>query len=127
MLDNKKIAVIHIVKNELGLVDKDYRKILHDVCGVTTSKDLDEAGFRKLMRYFARSGYYREHTDGITFRQKMYIKHLKEETGWNDSHFQNFVHKYYNTPKIDTLTRKEASKLIESLKNVIKHQKQGHQ
>ena len=126
MLDRNKLAVIHIVKNEIGLADDAYRKILHDVCGVTTSKDLDETGFRKLMRHFARSKYYRDHAAGITFRQKMYIKHLKEQTGWNDSHFQNFVHKYYNTNKIDTLNRKDASKLIESLKNVIRHQEQGH-
>lgn len=120
MIDHKKLAVIHIVKKELNLTDNEYRNKLERICGVRSAKNLDDEGFRKLMLYFTRSGYYRSAKDGITFRQKMYIKNLTGRTGWSEAHFTNFLKKYYKKGKIDSLSKKEASKLIESLKNILK-------
>lgn len=122
-LDKKKLAVIHIVKDELGLSDGEYRDILKEITGVSSASDLDEKGFRRLMNRFARSGYYRSGKNGLTLRQKLFIKHLyKDDLGWDEAHFRNFLNKYYQKKRIDTLTRKEASKVIESLKNIEKHQ-----
>ncbi|MFN2366550.1 MAG: phage protein GemA/Gp16 family protein [Desulfurivibrionaceae bacterium] len=59
MLDRAKLAVIHITVKELGLSDWEYRDTLEKVTGVRSSRDLDAAAFRKLMRYFARSKDYR--------------------------------------------------------------------
>ena len=125
MLDRKKLAVIHITKKELALSDRVYRDTLEEVTGVRSAKELDEAGFNKLMRYFARSGHYRLSQNGRTFRQKMYIKHLVDDLGWDSGHFRNFLKKYYGKEEVDALSRKEASKLIESLKQVITRQLSG--
>ncbi len=122
MLNHRKLAVIHIVKKELSLSDGEYRDTLEKVTGVRSAKDLDDRSFRKLMNYFARSRYYRINKDGLTFRQKMYIKNLKDQLDWNELHFKNFMKKYYKKTTIETLTKKEASKVIESLKNVLKHE-----
>jgi hypothetical protein len=122
-LDKKKLAVIHIVKRELGLSDLEYRDQLEKVTGVRSATNLDERGFRKLMNYFARSKYYRANQNGITFRQKMYIKGLKDQLDWDERHFMNFLRKYYSKSDVDTLTRKKAIKVIESLKNVLEHQR----
>ena len=122
MLDHKKLAVIHIVKKELGLSDLQYRDSLEQVTGVRSAKDLDEPGFRKLMNHFARSKYYRAKKNGLTFRQKMYLKSLKDQLNWNEWHFKNFLKKYYKKTTVESLTRKEASKVIKSLKNIIKHE-----
>ena len=54
-MDNKKLAVIHIVKKELSLSDEEYRNILERVAGVRSSKDLTDSQFHKLMRYFVRT------------------------------------------------------------------------
>lgn len=121
-MDRKKLAVIHIVKKELGLSDDEYRDILETYAGVRSAKDLDDKGFRKLMHHFVRSRHYRSSRDVITLRQKMYIKHLVSEAGWDENHFVNFMKKYYEKSTLDSFSKKEASKLIESLKNVIKHQ-----
>jgi len=121
-LDKRKLAVIHIVKKELGLSDLEYRDRLEEITGVRSSKYLDERGFRKLMNYFARSKYYRINRDGLTFRQKMYIRGLKEQLHWDEPHFVNFLNKYYKKSDVQALTRKEASKVIESLKNILKHE-----
>lgn len=119
MLDHKKIAVIHITKKELGLSDEEYRDTLEKVTGVRSSRELGEPGFRRLMRYFARSKYYRINADGMTFRQKLYIRHLVEDLGWNDWHFANFLRKYYHAEAVEKLSKSQASKLIESLKHII--------
>jgi hypothetical protein len=122
-LDKKKLAVIHIVKKELGLSDREYRDRLEAVTGVRSAKCLDERGFRKLMNSFARSKDYRINRNGLTFRQKMYIKGLKDQLEWNEPHFVNFLKKYYKKSDINTLTRKEAVKVIESLKNILEHER----
>jgi len=120
-MDQKKIAVVHIVKKELNLSDEEYRDILRKVAGVSSSKELDDAGFRKLMNYFVRSKFYRLNPDGMTLKQKLYIKHLSEAVGWDEGHLNNFIHKYYHESSLDALTRKEAMKLIESLKSISVH------
>jgi hypothetical protein len=119
VLDQKKLAVIHIVKKELGISEAEYRDTMEKVTGVRSARDLDDQGFRMLMRYFARSRHYRAKQDGITFRQKMYIKHLLEDLAWDPAHYANFLKKYYKTSAMETLSKKEASKVIESLKHIL--------
>ncbi|MCX5865198.1 MAG: DUF1018 domain-containing protein [Deltaproteobacteria bacterium] len=119
MLDHKKLAVIHIVKKELAVSEQEYRDTMEKVAGVRSAKDLDETGFQRLMRYFARSGHYRARPEGITFRQRMYIKHLLADLAWDATHCANFLKKYYKTGEIGTLSKKEASKVIESLKHIL--------
>jgi len=124
-LDRKKLALIHIVKKELNLSDADYRCILERIAGVASARDLDEAGFRKLMRFFVRSDYFRANAFGMTLKQKLFIKALARQLGWDPAHLRNFIRKYYRKDDLEVLTRKEASKLIESLKAVRAHDVQA--
>lgn len=117
-MDKKKLALIHIIKKELNLSEPEYRSILQQAAGVNSAKDLDEEKFRELMNYFVRSKYYRVNPFGLTIKQKLYIKYLREELNWGEGHLNNFIHKYYHKPNIDSLRRDEAIKLIESLKNI---------
>ncbi|MGA1824045.1 MAG: phage protein GemA/Gp16 family protein [bacterium] len=120
--DRKKLALIHIIKRELNLSDSEYRNILQQAAGVRSAKDLNKEKFRKLMNYFVRSKHYRINHYGLTIKQKFYIKSLAHEMGWDEGHLSNFIHKYYHTFDIDTLTKHEAIKVIESLKKVKQHQ-----
>ncbi len=124
-LNKKKLALIHIVKRELNLSDQEYRDILHQVTGVRSAKDLDEQAFNRLLRYFARSKRYQSNRYGLTFRQKYFISHLLEDLHWDEAHFHNFLKKYYQKRGIDELTKAEASKVIESLKNIMNHTIRG--
>ncbi len=126
-IDKKKLALIHIVKRELNLSDQEYRDILDQVTGVRSAKDLDEMAFQRLLRYFTRSKRYQINQYGLTFRQKYFIKHLLEDLRWDDQHLLNFLKKYYQKTGIDELTKAEASKVIESLKNIMKHAIKGSQ
>ena len=122
-MDRKKLAIVHIVKKELNLSDKEYRDILQQATGMSSARDLDEEKFKKLIKFFVRSGYYRLNPQGLTIKQKLYIKFLYKHLGWTKEHLSNFIHKYYHKSSIDKLTRKEAIKAIESLKNIKLHQK----
>ncbi len=118
MIDNKKLALVHIVKKELGLEDGEYRDILEKAAGVRSAKYLDDEKFRKLMNYFARSSHYTVHPGGLSFRQKLFIKKLASDMGWSGEHLGNFLNKYYHVRDVNRLSKKEASNAIESLKNV---------
>lgn len=125
MIDNKKLALIHIVKKELGLSDGEYRSILHRAAGVRSAKELDDEKFQKLLNYFARSGYYRRDAGGITLKQKLFIKSLAARLDWSMEHLKNFARKYYHKNDIGELTKKEAAGLIESLKNIKERRETG--
>lgn len=117
-MDKKKLALIHIIKKELGLSEAEYRNILFESARVKSAKDLDEEKFRRLMRYFVRSRHYRLNKDGLTIRQKLYIDYLARNVSWTSEHLDNFIKKYYHQKGIYSLSRVQASKVIESLKNI---------
>ncbi len=118
-MDNKKLAVIHIVKRELSLSDEEYRNILERVAGVRSSRDLTDSQFHKLMRYFVRTLHYRVTGKGITLRQKYYINQLKKDLGWDDSHFQNYINKYFHNRDLETYSKHDASNLIVTLNAIL--------
>ena len=120
VMDKKKLAVIHIVKRELSLSDDEYRNTLERITGVRSAKDLTDDQFHKLMRYFVRTRHYRVESKGITLRQKYYIRQLKERLQWDDSHFHNYIHKYFHNRDLNTYTKHDASNLIVALKSVLK-------
>jgi len=124
-MDHKKLALIHIIKRELNLSDETYREILQQAAGVKSAKDLDAAKFRKLMNHFVRSPYYRLNARGLTLRQKMLIQSLARDLGWDTRHLNNFILKYYHQPGSRSLSRGEAMKLIESLKQVRQRRRKG--
>ncbi len=119
LMDKKKLALIHIIKKELNLSEEEYRRILKEEAGVESAKQLNEEKFRKLMNFFVRSKYYRVNQFGLTMRQKLYIQYLARQLGWEPQHVDNFIRKYYHEPAIDKLSKIEAVKVIESLKNIM--------
>ena len=125
-MDRSKLAIIHVIKKELRLSDEAYRSILMNAAGVSSAKELTEEKFRKLMRYFVRSSYYKVNPYGLTIKQKLYIRYLAHSMGWDDDHLNNFIHKYYHKSHVDQLTRAEGIKLIESLKHVKSRQNSSH-
>lgn len=124
-IDQKKLALIHIIKKELNLSEDEYRGILQQAAGVTSAKDLDEASFRKLMNFFVRSSHYQVNSYGLTLKQKFYLNYLCKRLGWGERHMSNFLNKYYHTPEINRLTKEQAIHAIESIKNISQHQFRG--
>jgi phage gp16-like protein len=126
-VDQKKLALIHIIKKELQLSESEYRAILKETAGVTSARDLTPESFQKLMRYFVRSKHYVLNQNGLTMRQKMFIKSLFFDLGWTAEHSMNFLQKYYHKTEIEWLTKQEASKVIEALKHIKSSETKGHE
>jgi len=120
-IGRKKLALIHIVKKEIGLTDEAYRKLLREVTGVESASLLDDESFRKLMNYLVRSPYYLLNRFGLTLKQKLFLQYLSRQLGWDHGHLSNFLKKYYHKTEINELTKQEASRAIESLKGVMQH------
>jgi hypothetical protein len=53
----KQIALIKIAKKQLGLTDEQYRALLLWAGKVESAKDLDTAGFERVMEYLTRLGF----------------------------------------------------------------------
>lgn len=57
ILHRRQIAVVHIAKDRLRMTDEDYRALLWEAAGVSSSRDLDGAGFRAVMNRFEALGF----------------------------------------------------------------------
>lgn len=56
-VSNARKALLHVAKHQLGLSDDDYRTVLRREAGVESSRDLDGAGFDRVMTEFERLGF----------------------------------------------------------------------
>jgi len=56
MIDNKKKAVIHVAKAQVGMSEVEYRDLLGSV-GATSSTELTPAGFKQVMEHFEHLGF----------------------------------------------------------------------
>ncbi len=56
-ISNKQKAWLHTINNQHHISDKEYREILHDAAGVTSSTNLDQQGFDKVLDLLAVLGY----------------------------------------------------------------------
>ncbi len=56
MISNKKKALIHVAKAKVGMSETEYRDMLAGV-GVTSSKNLNQAKFDKVMAHFKKLGF----------------------------------------------------------------------
>lgn len=54
---NKQKAILHVANGKLGLSDAEYRAALIHVAGVTSSTELDKAGFEVMMGLFEYLGF----------------------------------------------------------------------
>ncbi len=56
-LSRKKISLLHVAKARLGIGDDAWRDMLARTAGVTSSKDLDQAGFPAVMEVLEAAGF----------------------------------------------------------------------
>ena len=144
MVSKQKIALVHVGKKDLGLSEGEYREILrhHGSTGspqaapVTSAKDLDEEGFKRVIDHFKALGFWikrsweqtrpRDAGDLPTPDQMKVIEHLWEDLaqyldGARNVNFQRgFYQKRLRIPAMGPQTRSQANAAIESLKNRVR-------
>ena len=125
-LDQRHMAKLHIAKKELGLEDDEYRDALEANAGVRSAKDLDAAGFKRVMQYFESIGMPKSGAKPVrdphelpTSWQLKKMQHLYTDLGWHDSTRQRgFNERQCGKPWPQT--RREANKVIEGLKAMLR-------
>lgn len=56
-LRREQIALIHVAAHQLGMGEEDYRALLMGTAGVRSSRELDQAGFGRVMKRFKALGF----------------------------------------------------------------------
>ncbi len=60
LIGNREKSLIHVAKAQLGMTEEAYRDMLSSV-GVSSSKELDQAGFDEIMTRLRAAGFRPEH------------------------------------------------------------------
>lgn len=129
MLPRKRIALIHIARQRLGLDEATYRQLLTERGGVTSARDLDDAGFAAVMGYFIACGFrstWTQRTFGTqragmaSPRQVEMIKALwREVTGGSEfAGLDRWLEKSYGVSSLRFASGAIAGKAITGLKSM---------
>jgi hypothetical protein len=128
-LSRQQTAILHVAKTKLGWDDDTYRLALVRIAGVTTSKDLDQAGFEAMMGFMEHMGFrplakggprYGNRPGMATFAQLELIRELWRELHdqdvCDDEHLTGWLLKYHKVSSMRFLTLDMARKVIVALK-----------
>jgi len=66
-ISRRQKALLHVAKGKLGIDDASYRSILAQLAGVTSSNELDVAGFEAVMGYFEWLGFVPRSANGQNY------------------------------------------------------------
>lgn len=128
-LTRPQTTILHVAKSKLALDDETYRQVLVRVAGVTSSKELDNAGFQAVMGFFDYAGFrplgkgaprYGDRPGMATFAQLELIRELwrelRREDETNDEALAGWLLKYHKVHSLRFLTLDAARKVITALK-----------
>jgi hypothetical protein len=122
-------AILHVAKAKLGWDDDTYRMVLVRIAGVTTSSDLDQAGFEAMMGFADYCGFrplakgaprYGNRPGMATFAQLELIRELwrelHDQTDCDDEALTGWLLKYHKVSSMRFLTLEAARKVIVAFK-----------
>ena len=135
-LAKRQIQIIHVAKSKLALDEDTYRDILFAHAGVRSSKALDYAGFKAVMKHFEGCGFKssfqhagtkgRKQRPGMATEKQIrkiyamwwslggsYYKQGKERTA-----LRSFLKKRFGVDHENFLDFKNAHKVIEAVKAI---------
>lgn len=128
-ITRKQLALIHVASSKLGLSDDSYRSALAQVAGVTSSTELDQAGFEAMMGLFEYMGFrpllaqgksYGHRPGMASFAQIELIRALWREYTRNtyagEAELNSWLERSFKLSSLRFLTAAAAPKVITALK-----------
>jgi phage gp16-like protein len=121
----KQLALLHTAKRALRLDDDSYRAILHNHGGVESAKQLDAAGFDRVVKYFRAQGFtpigkpgFGERPGMATIGQVDYIRSLVRQysDADDDRALDRWLESSFKVTALRFLTMQQAQKAITGLK-----------
>ena len=134
-LTREQIAIVHVAAHQLGMTDEDYRALLMATAGVNSSRGLDEAGFRSVMRRFEKLGFthgkpqapqYGQREGMATPAQVELIRtlwakwHGREDARDSARALGHWLERSYHVSDLRFVTDAMATKAIEGLKAMVR-------
>lgn len=129
-LTRRQKAIIHVAKTKLGWDDDTYRAVLVRIGGVTSSSDLDQAGFEAFMGFAEYCGFrplgkgaprYGDRPGMATFAQLELIRELWRElhraAECDDAALTGWLAKWFKVSSMRFLTLDAARRVIVALKS----------
>lgn len=127
-LSKKQIRLIHVAKTKLGIDDDQYRSILANLCGVTSSTELDQAGFELLMGFFEYQGFKPMTRNGANYGPRpgmasyaqleliraLWFEYSKGRAG--ESELNKWLERCFKLTSLRFLDKATAPKVITALK-----------
>ena len=115
-----QLAAIHILRHDLGLAEATYRAVLAE-CGVHSSRELDDAGRRKVYAKLRRLGTAKHKTSRYIWVLIGELKGHLSPADRNGAYFRGFIRRacgreIADLTQLDLLTPFEAHKVVEALK-----------
>ena len=127
-LTNPQKAILHVAASKLEWDDDTYRMVLVRIAGVTTSTDLDQAGFEAVMGFAEYCGFrplakgaprYGNRPGMATFAQIELIREiwreLHDQSACNDEALTGWLLKFHKVSSMRFLTLDAARKEITAL------------
>lgn len=124
-ISKRKVGLLHVAKQQLGLSEADYRQTLRDVAGVDSARDLDEDGFKRVLARFQALGFtssierrnYGHRAGMATPEQLEYIRGLwRQYTSGHDSGLEHWIEHDFGVSALRFLDRPTAGKVLTALK-----------
>ena len=125
VITTAQMRKIHVLARDYGL-DND---LLHIHIQTVTGKDsLKKLSLREAVKVI--DSLEKRSSDRMTWKQKYFIDRLLQEIGWTDEQgdpnyqrLDGFCSKYYGVDSHKWLTRRNASNVIEGLKNMLQQER----
>ncbi len=130
-LTRRQLALLHVAKARLGLDDETYRDLLEGETGVRSARDLDDVGFRAVLRRLRKLGFQPRAAGAVgrladrpgmaTARQLDYIRALwRRHAGADDAvHLRNWLRKRFGVDDLRFLDRRMAHETLVALKAMV--------
>ena len=115
------IKAIWAISGNLGVTKENVYTLLSRETGKERMTDCDDSELLKFLKALDSYKSGNKAREGrITDKQHSFIKSLENQIGWADDpkHLRNFIKKYTKVDFLDWLTQKQASAVIEALKNI---------
>lgn len=126
-ISSKQIALLHVAKARLGLSEDQYRDVLVQIGGVTSSTGLDQNGFSAVMGFLEWRGFtplvphgrnYGDRPGMATFAQIELVRDLWREytRGGGEETLNKWLERCFTVSSLRFLKKDTAPKVITALK-----------
>lgn len=130
----KKVALVHVAKRQLGLVEDDYRAILQRAAGVVSAAELSEHTFDLVMAELTRLGFRPRkgfgHRPGFASPAQVAVMrklwHEYQDNDGREAALNAWLGRFHHVSALRFVTAEKANSVLIALKAMVARKRNGH-